>query len=211
MIKVGVVGIVLALLLGGCAATTEMATKSVPAGPERGPLPVAVTGVEGMEKGLFRDGRVYVGGQPSPESLASLVKMGVAAVVNLRTPNEMADKTQVSFDEGAEVKNLGMEYVSIPVGGSDYPYGPQAVEKFAKVLDKVRGPVLLHCRTGVRASYVWTAYLVRYGGLDLDEALAHGRAMAIPADPLGQLLGRQLKLVWAVPQSPAPSPAPVPR
>ncbi|HVN76570.1 MAG TPA: sulfur transferase domain-containing protein [Thermoanaerobaculaceae bacterium] len=161
----------------------------------RGSLPQTVTGVEGMEKGLFRDGRVFVGGQPAKESLQELAKLGVVAVVNLRTPHEMADKAQVPFDEAAEAARLGMEYVAIPVNGTDYPYAPAVVENLAHALARIPGPVLLHCRTGVRASYLWTAYLVRNGGLDLDAALARGRAMAIPPDPLGQLLGTPLKLV----------------
>jgi len=176
---------------------------------DRTHLPEAVTGVDGMEKGLFRDGRVYVGGQPTEKSLASLAGLGVKTVVNLRTPREMADRAQIPFDEAAEAARLGMEYVTIPIGGAEYPYAPQTVEQFAQVLERNPGPVLLHCRSGVRASYLWTAYLVRYGGLGLDAALARGKAMGISPDPLEQLLGRPLKLVWAgPPTAPAATPAP---
>jgi uncharacterized protein (TIGR01244 family) len=152
---------------------------------------------------------VYVGGQPGEKALAGLAALGVTTVVNVRTPGEMADKAQVPFDEAAEVARLGMEYVTIPMGGPEYPYSPEVVDRFAQVLERRPGPVLLHCRTGGRVSYLWTAYLVRYGGLDLDAALARGRAMAIGPDPLEQLLGRPVKLVWAgPPAAPAATPAP---
>ncbi len=191
-------GAVLFLLIVGCATTAQRAADGPRAVEvDRARLPEPVTGVEGMEKGLFRDGRVFIGAQPTPASLAVLAKQGVVTVVNLRTPKEMADKAQVPFDEAAETARLGLEYVTIPLNGGDYPYNPQAVEALARVLERVRGPVLLHCRGAVRASYLWAAYLVRYGGLDLDAAVARGRAMGIPADPLGQLLGTPLKLVPA--------------
>ena len=173
-------------------------------------LPQAVTGVEGMEKGLFKDGRVYIGGQPGERSLASLAGLGVKTVVNVRTPGEMADKAQIPFDEAAEVARLGMEYVTIPIGGPEYPYSPEVVDRFAQVLERRPGPVLLHCRTGGRVSYLWAAYLVRYGGLSLDDALARGRAMAIAPDPLELFLGRPIKHVWAEPPA-APAATPVPR
>jgi uncharacterized protein (TIGR01244 family) len=193
----------LCVLLGGCAVRAEKAPEKPPvAEVDLTRLPQAVAGIEGMEKGLFRDGRVYVGGQPGQKSLASLAALGVTTVVNLRTPREMADATQVPFDEAAEAARLGMEYVAIPIGGSEFPYGPEAVERFSQVLERRAGPVLLHCRSAVRASYLWTAYLVRYGGLSLDAAFARGRAMAIGPDPLEQLLGRPVKPVWAGPPAP---------
>jgi uncharacterized protein (TIGR01244 family) len=211
MLRVHAGGLALCVLLGACAVKVEQRAES-PAGVAVGgsQLPQAVTGVEGMEKGLFRDGRVYVGGQPTQKSLTSLAALGVTTVVNLRTPREMADTTQVPFDEAAEAARLGMEYVAIPIGGTEFPYGPEAVEHFAQVLERRPGPVLLHCRSGVRASYLWAAYLVRFGGLGLDAAHARGRAMAIGPDPLEQLLGRPLKPVFAGPP-PAPAATPAPR
>jgi uncharacterized protein (TIGR01244 family) len=203
-------GLAFCALLGGYAVRAEKAPEKPSAVEvDLGQLPLAVTGVEGMEKHLFRDGRVYVGGQPDEKALASLAALGVTTVVNVRTPGEMADKAQVPFDEAAEVARLGMEYVTIPIGGPEYPYSPEVVDRFAQVLARRPGPVLLHCRTGGRVSYLWAAHLVRNGGLNLDDALARGRAMGIGPDPLEQLLGRPVKLVWAgPPAAPAATPAP---
>lgn len=190
-------GLAFIVLLSGCAVKAEKARESVPAvevDPSR--LPQAVSGVEGMEKSLFLDGRVYIGGQPGEKSLASLAALHVTTVVNLRTPHEMGDRAQVPFDETAEAARLGMEYVAIPIGGTEFPYSPEAVERLAQVLERRPGPILLHCRSGVRASYLWTAYLVRYGEIGLEAAVARGRAMAIGPDPLEQLLGRPIKPVW---------------
>jgi len=164
-------------------------------GIDRGALPVSIDAVDGVRP-LFRDGRVYIAGQPSREALAQLHGLGVTAVVNLRTPAEMEDRQRVPYDEAAAVAELGMEYVRIPLGGDEHPYAPQAVDRLAKVLAEHRGPVLLHCTVGWRASYLWVAYLIREQGFALPDALARGEAIAISPDPLEGLLGRPLAVVY---------------
>lgn len=163
---------------------------------DRSGLPVRVDDVDGVEQNLFRDGRVYIGGQPSREALAAFRQLGVTAVVNLRTPAETEDRQRVPYDEAAAVAELGMEYISIPLGGDQHPYTPQAVERFARALVDRPGPVLLHCTIGWRASYLWVAYLIREQGFTLPDALARGEAIAITPDPLEGLLGRPLSVVY---------------
>jgi uncharacterized protein (TIGR01244 family) len=194
-------GVACLALLGGCAvARAEQPRQNQPAvAIDQDHPPQQVTDVEGVQRGLFRDGRVFIGGQPNEKALEQLKALGVTTVVNLRTPAEMGNREQVPFDEAAEAAHLEMKYVEIPIGGSEYPYSLQDVERLEQVLETRHGPVLLHCRTGGRASYLWAAYLIRYGGLDLNAALARGRAIAIGPNPLEELLGRPLKLEWAGP------------
>lgn len=119
---------------------------------------------------------VYVSGQPTARALRELRDSGVSTVVNLRTPSEM--QRDVPFDEGALVKSLGMNYVSIPVrGDSLYPYSPEAVAQFADAMRSARGKVLLHCTVGWRASHLWAAYLIKDRGVPTEEALANARAI----------------------------------
>jgi uncharacterized protein (TIGR01244 family) len=193
-------------LLGACAvAQGEQPKENRPSvAIDRDHLPQRVTDVTGVHGVLFRDGRVFIGGQPSEGALEQLRALGVTTVVNLRIPAEMSNWRQVPFDEASYAARLGMEYVRIPIGGREYPFSPQDVERLAQVLERGHGPVLLHCRTGDRASYLWTAYLIRYGGLDLNVALARGRVIAIGPDPLEELLGQPLKLEWAVPPTEPP-------
>lgn len=165
-------------------------------GIDRSALPVAVDAVAGVTP-LYRDGRVFIAGQPSREGLAQLRALGVTAVINLRTPAEMEDRQRVPYDEAAAVAELGMEYISIPLGGAEHPYTSQAVDRFAKALADHPGPVLLHCTIGWRASYLWVAYLIREQGFALPDALARGEAIAITPDPLEGLLGRPLNVVYA--------------
>jgi uncharacterized protein (TIGR01244 family) len=167
-------------------------------------LPAKVTDLEGVEARLYLDGRVYIAGQPSQAALARLKERGVTAVVNLRTPTEMADPKQVPFDEPAAAAALGLEYVSIPLNGRDFPYTTEAVDRFASVLERHPGPVVLHCASAVRASYLWAAYLMRHRGFSLDAALARGEAIGIAPSPLEGLTGRPVKLVWEEPPAAEP-------
>jgi len=163
---------------------------------DRTVLPVRVEGFDGVQNGVYRDGRLLIGGQPDEAALQKFKDLGVTAVVNLRTPAEMDDRERVPFDEAAAVLKLGMEYVHIPLGGADHPYDTRAVETFATVLENHSGPVLLHCTVAWRASYLWAAYLIMNQGYPLDEAVERGEAIAISPPPLEGLLGRPLALAY---------------
>ena len=102
-----------------------------------------------------------------------------------------------------------------PISGDDHPYRPEVLDRLEETLRRHSGPVLLHCTVGWRASYAWTGYLVRHQGLEIDAALARGRAMQLSEDPLARLLGRPMRLIYAdeapaIPASPAPPAAPAP-
>jgi len=197
-----------ALALGATAVAQQGSAPAALVEIDRAALPVAVTDIVGVQQRLFRDGRVFIGGQPSEAAFERFKALGVTVVVNLRTQREMDNRQTVPFDEAAALAKLGLEYVHIPLGGDDNPWTPAAVERFALALEQHRGPVLLHCAVAWRASYLWAAYLIRYGGLDLDAALARGRAIGIGRDPLEGLIGRPLKMEWAdAPAAVSPVPA----
>jgi uncharacterized protein (TIGR01244 family) len=200
MARTATVVVALVCLLAAAAAMSgdEQSTATVAdLGIDRSALPAPVASIAGVEQNLFRDGRVYIAGQPSQAALAAFRELGVTAVVNLRTPPETEDRQRVPYDEAAAVAELGMEYIPIPLGGAEHPYTPQAVDRLAKVLADHPGPVLLHCTIGWRASYLWVAYLIREQGFTLADALARGEAIAITPDPLEGLLGRALTVQFA--------------
>ncbi|MEJ2581232.1 MAG: sulfur transferase domain-containing protein [Acidobacteriota bacterium] len=159
-------------------------------------LPKKIEDFNGVRGGIFEDGRLLIGGQPDEDALHRLRELGVTAVVNLRTPDEMDDRDRVPFDEAKVVRELGMEYIHIPLGGEDHPYTAEAVKQFAVALEENPGRIFLHCTVAWRASYLWTAYLILYQDFDLAAALDRGQAIAISPPPLQGLLGKPLTLVF---------------
>jgi uncharacterized protein (TIGR01244 family) len=132
-------------------------------------------------------GPLYVAGQPSEAGLRDLAAKGVKTVINLRTQPEMDNRTQVPFDEAALLKELGMTYVHIPLGGPTTPYTPEAVEKFASALEGADSKVLLHCTVAWRASHMWAAYLVKKKGFTLEEARRHAAAINLGNASVGPI------------------------
>jgi uncharacterized protein (TIGR01244 family) len=143
-------------------------------------------------------GPLYIAGQPTEEALREMASQGLKTVINLRTQREMDNRAAVPFDEAALLKELGMTYVHIPLGGPDTPYTPEAVEKFATAFEAAEGKALLHCTVAWRASHMWAAYLVKHKGYTREEAVRHGAAMNLNGysaggTPLDGLLGASTK------------------
>lgn len=159
--------------------------------------PSPVADVPGFKDRLWQDGRVWLAGQPTRASLVALQERGLTTIVNLRTPREMADTTRVRYDEAAFADSLGLTYVRIPLGGNDFPYTPAAVDSFAAVMARHPGPLLLHCTSGGRATYLWVAYLVDRQDWPLAEACRRGEQLGWGPDPLTALLGRRLRTEYA--------------
>ena len=163
------------------------------------PAPVALD-----TRGLFQDkfarvgDDVFISGQPTERALRELRAQGVTTVVNLRSPPEMS---RVPFDEAALVKELGMEYVYLPMRGTpELPYSPAAVKSFAAAMTGAKGKVLLHCTIAWRASHMWAAYLIQYRDVPVATALQQARSINLMDDmrmdgdtqPVEAFLGRSL-------------------
>lgn len=101
----------------------------------------------------------------------------------------------VAFDEVALCADLGLAYVFAPIGGSAHPYRPTVLSELQAALADTPGQVLLHCRSGTRASFVWAAYLIRHRGWSVDAGLQRGMAIGISQHPLARLLDRDLMLI----------------
>ena len=125
-----------------------------------------------------------VSAQPSESDLAAAKSAGYRTVVNFRSPGEPG-----YVDERAAVEALGMRYVAIPVSGLDIR--AEHADALAAVLRdpsassvSLRGPVLMHCKSGTRAKMAWVVWLGRDGGLPVQQALAAGERAGLSGDPL---------------------------
>ena len=138
---------------------------------------------------VFRDGRVYFGGRPTAAALRDAPRRGITTVVNLRTASEMAGAT--GFDEGALVRELGMEYVSIPISGDTLSY--LHADELKGVLDGTAGPVLIHCASSNRVGALWALYLHRHRGFDLGEAIDRGKQAGLNIPSLVEAVSHAAK------------------
>jgi protein tyrosine phosphatase (PTP) superfamily phosphohydrolase (DUF442 family) len=181
----------LAALIAACAVTLSPVVAMAFEGPLSAAPIDSVYKVEG-KKDLFRSTNFYFGGQPTLETLRWLKSEGVTLVVNLRAAKENKDFAETAFSEENLVRELGMDYVSIPLGEKP-SYRPQAVDTFAIVLKSHTGKAFIHCLSAGRVSYIWMAYLVRHRGYSLDDAVAIGKRMKYPTT-LEDLLGAKISV-----------------
>ena len=177
------------------AAALLFSAPAIAQTPVHFPQKLDTPGFQGM---IADTGPAYVSGQPTEAALRELAAKGVKTVINLRTQPEMDNRKQVPFDEAAVAKELGINYVHVPLGGPDTPYTPEAVEKVAAAIKAAEGKVLLHCTVAWRASHMWAAYLVKEKGMSYEDAVKAGEAMNLngykppnaTSTPVEDLLGR---------------------
>src|SRR5437588_2645257 len=192
----------LAVFAAMSAVTTGVSSAQRLTGPHptgKVPAPIALD-----TRGLFQEkfarvgDDVFISGQPTEQGLRELRAQGVTTVVNLRSPPEM---NRVPFDEAALVKELGMDYVYLPMRGTaELPYSPAAVKSCAAAMSGAKGKVLLHYTIAWRASHLWAAYLIQNREVPVATALEQTRMINLMDDmrmdgdrqPVEAFLGRTI-------------------
>jgi protein tyrosine/serine phosphatase len=137
-------------------------------------LPTRVLAIEREVAGVDNfhkvNEKLYRGAQPSAEGWASLKKLGVHTVVDLRRPTEHS-----IADEKKAVEAAGMQYVNFAMNGWDTP----TAEQMAKLLPmlEAEGPVFVHCKQGRdRTGSVVAAYRIARERWTNDKAMAEANA-----------------------------------
>ena len=128
------IGIVLLVVLVALPAAAQSVVGKGKTGPAPDPVNLDITGMFQAKFASVGDD-LFIGGQPTEKALRDLKARGVTTVINLRMPEEMK---QIGFDEAALLKELGMNYVHIPMRGSpENPYGPKQLDQFAAAMAAV--------------------------------------------------------------------------
>lgn len=145
------------LLLTGCAALQ-------PSRPAVAGLPALYQ----VDEGFFR------GGQPSAEGMRHLARMGIKTIVSLRHHSQAMD------DEQRLARQLGMQWVNIPMSIWWWPTTEQASRFLAVVTEDAQRPVFVHCRQGWNRVGIMTAvYRMTYHGWGARRAYAEGRRLGL--------------------------------
>src|SRR5512132_4454452 len=122
----------------------------------------------------IEDGLIVHTSQPSREELAQLAPEGFKAVANLRMPGEQNQPLSPE-EEGEVVRQAGMTYVHVPVAGTGPQ--PEQVDRFREELDRLEGPVLVHCASGRRSGAFALLHVAARDGLSGDETLAKAKEL----------------------------------
>jgi uncharacterized protein (TIGR01244 family) len=180
----------IATFVFACMVLSPFAARAFEGSLSQAPID-SIYKVEG-KKDLFESTNFYFGGQPSLEILRWLKSRGVTVDINLRSEKENKEHAESCYDEENIAKELGMTYVSIPLGDRE-TYRPATVDTFAAVLAASTGKAFIHCLSGGRVTYLWIAYLVRHRGYSLDDAVQIGKRIKYPTQ-LEDLLGARISL-----------------
>ncbi len=108
---------------------------------------------------------VWLGGQPSDGALSAFVEKGGTTVINLRTDGEMEFYPYYQRALAAR----GLKYIRIPTNGRDLDASKYAA--LAEALKGHEGAVMLHCRSGKRATYLWAMRRIAEEGLSPEQAV----------------------------------------
>jgi protein tyrosine phosphatase (PTP) superfamily phosphohydrolase (DUF442 family) len=142
----------------------------------------------------LRIDRVIISGQPTELEIRSLRQRGISQVVNVRTPEEMNDVAQVNFDEAKLLRELNIDYDSIPIGGDKYPYRPEVLDAFARIMQTSKDSVLLHCKTAGRARWLYAAYEIKHLNKSIDEVMKSLERYGFWPLPIEKLIGTPMRI-----------------
>ena len=133
----------------------------------------AMKAVGGVANACEAVPNVITGGQPTAAQLEALKAAGGGVVLDVRDPME-----QRPFDEARTVKELGMEYVNVPISP-----GSTGDEKLEKILDTLRQhrdrTVFFHCGSGNRVGGAMIAHLMLDHGVEEEEAVTRAMQMGL--------------------------------
>lgn len=134
---------------------------------------------------------LITGGQPTPAHLEALKAAGVTLILDIRDPMEPR-----SFDEPALVRQLGMEYVNVPVVA-----GRQGDAELERITAALRGagdqPVFFHCASANRVGAALIPYLMIDLGMEEEDAVSEAMRIGMRSAELmewGLTYGRRQQL-----------------
>lgn len=114
------------------------------------------------------DANIWIGPQPSVNDINEFAAEEITVVINTRTQAEME---QLDFTESDELKKLDIAYGLVEIG-QGHDYSPDKLAAFNELMTAHGGEkMVLHCRSGHRASQLYAAWLVKYQGKSEKEAL----------------------------------------
>lgn len=137
-----------------------------------------------MPKIMFITSDFAVAGALEADDFAEVERMGFRSVINNRPDGE--DTAQLTARQGeALARDAGLDYRFIPTTKLDV-FCDTVVGPMSQALATLPGPVLAHCKSGMRTAIVWAA--IQAADRDVDEVLAELRAAGIELEAVREEL-----------------------
>ncbi len=120
--------------------------------------------------------KLWISAQPTSGDLEKARAMGIAMIVNNRPDGEDFGQPTAAAQKEVAAR-MGMSYAHIPVtpGGIDRVQ----VRAFQEALANAPGPVLAHCRSGMRSAMLWAVGEVMEGRMQPRELDVVSRRIGI--------------------------------
>lgn len=131
-----------------------------------------------------------VAGQLAPVDFAEIARLGFRTVVNNRPDGEEPGQLGTR-QEAVHAWRAGLAYRHVPAAKIDV-LEDHVLDPLVRVLAGAVGPVLLHCRSGLRSTIMWAALAVRQGAL-LADVLDAARAAGHDLDAVAEEIAVQAR------------------
>ena len=120
---------------------------------------------DGIKIGNFgqMDENYYRGAQPMPDDYASLAKLGIKTIIDLR--NDPTDY------EKSSAEAVGIKYINIPMSGWQSPKDADIAQFMKIATDPATGKFYVHCKAGIHRTGITAAiYRMEKDGWDYDKS-----------------------------------------
>lgn len=122
--------------------------------------------------------KIYVAGQISTDDFPALQAAGIKTIINNRPDNE--EPGQISAAQASELaQENGIAYHYLPMANGQ-PMGETLIADFKAVVDNTDEPILAHCRSGMRSSFIWALGQIAADNVSVDEAIDAAQGAGIP-------------------------------
>ena len=132
-----------------------------------------------------------VAGALAPADFAEIARRGFKTVINNRPDGEEAGQL-TAREEAVLAWRAGLVYRHVPAIKHEV-LDDRMIAAQAHALASAPGPVLLHCRSGLRSTIMWAAIAVR-GGEAVDDVLTAAKNAGIDLDGVRDEIAEQAQL-----------------
>ena len=96
--------------------------------------------------------QVYIADQINISDMNNLRDLGIQSIINNRPDNE-GNNQPLSAELSKNASSVNIDYYYLPVISGNYP--ESTIQEFTELLNTVKSPIVVFCRTGNRSIKLW--------------------------------------------------------